>query len=147
MKINPNVHKFGECRACKEGGSIESPEHLIFECEDLKWDRESIFGQKWPTMGKSTVCSTNNTGTAAATLQAGQVIRPANSALMGQVSRVSKSSSNTCFLSSSWTIDQIREFVSVDSLSEIFVQHHIPVGETAVLNSTADSADVHFANH
>ena len=147
MKINPNVHQFGECRACKEGGSIESPEHLILECEDLKWDRESIFGQKWPTMGNPTVCSTINTGTAAATLQAGQVVRPANSALMGQVSRVSNSSSNTCFLSSSWTIDQIREFVYVDSLAKIFVQHHIPEGETAVLNSTADSADVHFASH
>ena len=131
----------------QRGGSIEFPEHLIFECQDLQWDREAIFGQKWPILGNPTVCGTNQTGTAAETLQAGQVVRPANSALMGQVSRVSTSSSNSCFLSSSWTIDQISEFVSVDSLSEIFVQHHIPMGETAVLNSTADSADVHFALH
>ena len=80
------------------------------------------------------------------TLQAGQVVLPANSGLMGQVSRVSTISSNSFSPSSLWTIDQISEFVSVDSLAEIFVQHNT-VGETAVLNSTSDSADMHFASH
>ena len=147
MKIDPKTHQYGECRACKEGGSLESPEHLIYECEDLQWDREFIFGHKWPILGDPPVCSTNCiTRPAAASLQAGQHVRPANSALAGQVRRVSNRS-YTSFPSSSWTIDQIREFVSVDSLSEIFVQYHIPMGETEVLNSTTDSADVHFALH
>ena len=79
-------------------------------------------------------------------LQASQLVRPANSALTGRVSRVSTSTTNSFHPNSFlWTINQINEFVSVDSLIEIFVQHN-NVAESDLL-SKSDSAVEHVAFH
>ena len=39
---------------CFEGGSTESPKHLMFECVAIKWDRKFIFGLEWPPLDSST---------------------------------------------------------------------------------------------
>ena len=76
---------------------------------------------------------------------ASNIIGPGNNALLGKVSRVSTSSSNLFHPTSfSWTINQINEFVSVDSLIVIFVQKHM--GEPDLL-SKSGSAVVHAALH
>ena len=52
-----------------------------------------------------------------------QPLMPANSAWAGTTSQVSSSSSNASspFSFSDWTIKQIHEFVSIDSLSRLFM--------------------------
>ena len=126
--------------------------HFIFECEGLKWDREKIFGQFWlnpcnrPALAGPIQNKGSNDTAQAIRPQASQsIIRPANNALAGMVSQVSNCSFNMPHpLSSlnSWTIKQIHEFVSVDSLLEVYVPQHI--GESG-LNFKTASPVVHAA--
>ena len=148
MLINPTKYKSDECQICFEGGSEESPQHLLFECKAMQWDRNFIFGQHWPLPTDRPILaslSKNHGGTAQAIqLQASQLINPANSALAGRVSQVSTSSSNVPHpLSfSEWTIKQIHEFVSIDSLTAVYVTHY--TGESD-LKIKAASTNVHVA--
>ena len=112
------------------GGSEETPYHLLFECEAVQWDRELIFGQKWPTFtdrpSLDSLYNSNYEPALAIQPQANQTIRPANNALAGRVNQVSSSSYTVSpfFSFSSWTIKQIHEFVSIDSLTAVYVTHH-----------------------
>ena len=128
------------------------PLHLIFECEALKWDRENLFGQYWPTpCNRPALASprqnkgSNDMAQANRLKACDPILNPANIALAGMVSQVRNSSFNVphplSFLNS-WTIKQILEFVSVDSLLEVYVPQHI--GESGLNYNTA-SPVVHAA--
>ena len=101
----------------------------------------------WPALASlSKNPSKGNVGTAQAIQQQASqlMVSPANSALAGVVSKVSTSSynmSHMCFFSN-WTIKQIHEFVSVDSLMAVYVTQHM--GESG-LNIKTASTLVHAA--
>ena len=129
-KFNPSADESDECRVCLEGGSEETPYHLLFDCEAVQWDRELIFGQKWPTFDDRQALASQENRNVSPVLaiqpQPNIIIRPANSALAGKVKQVSSSSYTVppSFSFSSWTIKQIHEFVSIDSLTAVYVTHH-----------------------
>ena len=78
--------------------------------------------------------------------KASDYIRPGNNALLGQVSRVSNSSSDLYHPTSLvWTIDNIKEFVSIDSLMIICVQQQKGKSTSPVCDE--DSAVVHVTTH
>ena len=151
--MDPDFYKTDKCHACKEGGSTESPLHLIFKCEVFKWDRKRIFCQQGlpscdrlalasPSLkkGNKHATQTNRSKGSHTTL------RPANNELAGRLSQVSNSSFNMphpfSYLNS-WTIKQILKFVSVDSLMEVYVPQH--KGESGLNYKTASTV-VHAAH-
>ena len=100
-------------------------------------------GQKlyfWWTLDQPIMASQPTNSSALATqLQASQILKPANKALAGKVSRVSNSSSNMSHPSSFfvWTIKQTYEFVSVDSLINVYVLQYM--GESGLCIKTASA--------
>ena len=78
--------------------------------------------------------------------KASDYIGPGNNALLGQVSRVSNSSSDIFHPTSLvWTIDQIKEFVSIDSLMIVHVQNQMGKSKSPVCDE--DLAVVHVTTH
>ena len=78
--------------------------------------------------------------------KASDCIGPGNNALLGQVSRVSNSSSDLYHRTSLvWTIDQIKEFVSIDSVTIFYVQNQMGKSISPVCDE--DSAVVHVTTY
>ena len=99
----------------------------------MQWDRKPIFGHECLSSYQHNLHGQQSNGSTLVHRQVSHIVCPANNALACQVRRVSTSSSNVSHPTSfSWTINQINEFVSVDSLIEIFVQKHM--GEPDLLS-------------
>ena len=78
--------------------------------------------------------------------KASNCIGQGNNALLGQVSRVSNSSSDLFHPTSLvWTIDQIKEFVSINSLMIVHVQNQMGESKSPVCDE--DLAIVHVTIH